>query len=108
MKRKQKNEMILADFKTMPIPAKKKEHVIFRYRFGKPVPVVCPRCQSYDCVRRVKSLLLRPEEKRTSYHLDLNPFRPFTILRSKTKVKKREIRKDVVYFFCKQCGRKFL
>ncbi len=80
---------------------------IYRYTFlsGKQ-EVYCPRCKSSDCSHYQEQKII-PEKKKTRYVVNLNPFRPFTLIDKKEKVKRKEQIVTERKFICNSCGKIF-
>lgn len=77
---------------------------IYKYSlFGGQKEVYCPRCGSENCEHYSEKKII-PQKTKTSYTLNLNPFKPFTIVNKKEKV----VRKDFEYtekkIICNSCG----
>ena len=85
-------------------PPQKEFHGIYRYTFlGNKQEVYCPRCHSENC-SHYKEQNIIPQETKTKYTVNLNPFKPFTLANKKEKVVRQErvVTKD--RFMCNSCG----
>lgn len=80
---------------------------VYRYTyFGEKQEVYCPRCNSSDC-SHYQEQYVEPGKTKTSYSLNLNPLKPFTLINKKEKI----IRKNKIVtdnkFICNSCGKIF-
>jgi ribosomal protein L37E len=74
--------------------------------FGKKTEVYCPRCGSENCSIYHEQRVI-PGKSKTSYTMNLNPFKPFTIMNKKEKVLRRDRVVTESKFVCNDCGRIF-
>ena len=85
--------------------------------FGCKRVVLCPRCRSGRCKIHTTTYVtptyttVIPAEVKTRYTVNLNPFRPFTLINQKTKVKRPEQyvvhggeERTVQKYVCQACG----
>lgn len=67
------------------------------------VEVYCPRCSSWDCSHTQITTTV-PQKTKTRYTVNLNPFRPFTLVNKKEKIKQQGRTYSQHRFMCKRCG----
>lgn len=80
---------------------------IYRYTvFGRKQEVYCPRCGSEDCSHYKESHVI-PGKKTTRYSMNLNPFKPFTLVNKKEKVIREDRTVTDNKFVCNSCGKVF-
>lgn len=80
---------------------------IYRHTlFGGLQEVRCPICHSEDC-SHYKEEKIRPGKTKTTYSLNLNPLKPFTVVNKKEKVKRKEKVITESKFICNKCGHVF-
>lgn len=80
---------------------------IYRYSmFGGKKEVYCPRCKSADCSHYQEQKII-PGKSKTSYTVNLNPLKPFTVLNKKQKVVRDEQLVTENKFICNKCGNIF-
>ena len=77
-----------------------------RNAFGNLEEVRCPLCHNEDC-SHYQEQKIRPGKIKTTYSLNLNPLKPFTVVNKHEKVKRKE--KIVIEnkFICNKCGNIF-
>lgn len=81
---------------------------VYRYTLlGGKQEVYCPRCGSSECLH-YKEQKVVPGKTKTSYTMNLNPLKPFTLVNKKEKVVKRESIYTENKFMCNKCGKIFL
>lgn len=86
---------------------KKKFNGVYRISsFGQKTEVYCPRCGSENCSIYHEQKII-PGKSKTSYTMNLNPFKPFTIMNKKEKVIKRDRVVTESKFVCNDCGKIF-
>lgn len=99
--------------KNISEPKKEKQifNGIYRYENSKKEEVYCPRCGSENCsyyTEQTQSQKSTPAKTKTRYTVNLNPFRPLTIVNKKEKVVKKEKVKTKVKteqkIICNSCG----
>ena len=104
----------LTDYVKSCIPSSEKKQIannnfngVYRYSlFGKKTEVYCPRCKSSDCSIYQEETTI-PGKTKTSYTVNLNPFKPFTLVNKKEKVIKKERTVTDSMFICNKCGKTF-
>lgn len=74
--------------------------------FGKKEEVYCPRCGSADCSIYHEQKVI-PGKSKTSYTMNLNPLKPFTLVNKKEKVIKQDKIVTESKFVCNSCGHIF-
>ena len=80
---------------------------VYRYTWsGKEERVYCPRCGSSNCMH-YKERDFVAGRKKERYNVNLNPFRPFTILNKKEKNITRDKYVTHNKFMCNKCGKVF-
>lgn len=80
---------------------------VYRYSlFGKKEEVYCPRCGSDDCSVQKEQRVIEGKKK-TTYSVNLNPFKPFTLLNKNEKVIKNDKVVELDGFICNKCGKVF-
>lgn len=70
---------------------------------GRLLEVYCPKCGSEDC-SHFKEQQIVPRKTKTRYTININPFRPFTLLNKKEKVVRDEQLKTENKYMCNKCG----
>lgn len=70
---------------------------------GRLFEVYCPKCGSDDC-SHFKEQQIVPGRTKTRYTININPFRPFTLLNKKEKVIRDEQLKTENKYMCNKCG----
>lgn len=79
---------------------------IYKYTmFGK-IRVYCPRCKSSNC-SHYKEQHIKPGKTKTTYSVNLNPLKPFTVLNKKEKVVKKDSVVTENKIICNDCGKIF-
>lgn len=74
--------------------------------FGKREEVYCPICGSANCsIYREQRVI--PGKSKTSYTMNLNPLKPFTLFNKKEKVIKQDRVVTENKFMCNSCGHIF-
>lgn len=68
--------------------------------------VYCPRCGSSNCSHYQEQRII-PGKTKTSYSMNLNPLKPFTVVNKKEKVVRKEKAVTVQKFICNKCGNIF-
>lgn len=90
------------------IPDQEDANAIYRYSAlgNKKSIVKCPRCGSTNCsiIHEQKEV---PENVKTSYNVNLNPFKPFTLINKKEKVVSRGYSYTITKYTCNKCGKIF-
>ncbi len=69
--------------------------------------VYCPRCGSENCSHYQEQKII-PGKTKTKYTVNLNPFKPFTLVNKKEKVIKKDEVVTVSKFVCNRCGKIFI
>ena len=88
-------------------PNKKPFNGIYRTDFwGNEEEVRCPSCKSENCSHYQEQKFIAGKTK-TSYSVNLNPFKPFTFANKKEKVIRQEKTITVQKFICNRCGEIF-
>lgn len=87
-------------------PSYKFEGVYRHTLFGGLQEVRCPICRSEDC-SHYQEQKIRPGKTKTTYSLNLNPLKPFTVVNKKEKVKRKEKVITEDKFICNKCGHIF-
>lgn len=87
-------------------PTYKFDGVYRRTLFGGLQEVRCPICHSEDC-SHYQEQKIRPGKTKTTYSLNLNPLKPFTVVNKKEKVKRKEKVITEDKFICNKCGHIF-
>lgn len=80
---------------------------VYKYNFfGQMREVYCPRCGSENCSHYQEHQFIQGKVK-TSYRINLNPFKPFTIINKKEKIKRPDQFITNSKFICNACGKIF-
>lgn len=80
---------------------------VYRYDFwGNEEEVHCPNCKSENCSPYQEQRTI-PGKTKTSYSVNLNPFKPFTLANKKEKVVRQEKTITIQKFICNRCGKIF-
>lgn len=89
------------------VQVKEKFYGVYRmHLFGKKEEVYCPRCGSADCSIYHEQKVI-PGKSKTSYTMNLNPLKPFTLFNKKEKVIKQDKIVTESKFVCNSCGHIF-
>ena len=89
------------------VPLEKQFDGIYKYSIlGGRQEVYCPRCHSSDCSHYQEQKYI-PGKTKTRYTVNLNPFKPLTLVNKKEKVKRKEEVKTISRFICNSCGKIF-